>query len=58
MSDFKSTLNILKTSFEMKANLNKKEPLIQKEWLDKDIYQKLLNKNNDKKPWIDRKSVV
>ena len=52
MSDFKSTLNILKTSFEMKANLNKKEPLIQKEWLDKDIYQKLLNKNKDKKPWI------
>ena len=52
MNDFKSTLNILKTTFEMKANLNKKEPLIQKEWLDKNIYQKLLNKNKDKQPWI------
>ena len=52
MNDFKSTLNILKTTFEMKANLNKKEPLIQKEWLDKNVYQKLLTKNKDKQPWI------
>jgi isoleucyl-tRNA synthetase len=29
MPDFKDTLNILKTSFEMKANLSTKEPLIQ-----------------------------
>ena len=31
MTDFKTTLNILKTSFEMKANLNKKEPIIQQQ---------------------------
>ena len=52
MNNFKSSLNILKTTFEMKANLTKKEAVIQKEWLDKDIYKKLLNKNKDKKPWI------
>lgn len=52
MTDFKTTLNILKTSFEMKANLNKKEPTIQQQWLDKNIYQKLMNKNKDKTPWI------
>ena len=52
MNNFKSSLNILKTTFEMKANLTKKESVIQKEWLDNDIYKKLLNKNKDKKPWI------
>ena len=52
MTDFKTTLNILKTSFEMKANLNKKEPTIQQQWLDKNIYQKLMNKNKDKTRWI------
>ena len=52
MTDFKTTLNILKTSFEMKANLNKKEPTIQQQWFDKNIYQKLMNKNKDKTRWI------
>jgi isoleucyl-tRNA synthetase len=27
--DYKNTLNILKTDFEMKGNLSKKEPLVQ-----------------------------
>jgi isoleucyl-tRNA synthetase len=31
MSQYKDTLNILTTSFEMKANLPTKEPTIQKE---------------------------
>ena len=52
MTDFKTTLNILKTSFEMKANLNKKEPIIQQQWFDKNVYQKLMNKNKDKTRWI------
>lgn len=46
--DYKNTLNMPNTNFEMKANLNQKEPLFQKEWLDKKIYQKVLEKNKDK----------
>lgn len=49
--DFKQTLIIPKTNFEMKANLNIKEPEIQKEWQIKQIYQKRLkqNKHHQKK---------
>ncbi|MDE5599599.1 MAG: class I tRNA ligase family protein, partial [Ureaplasma sp.] len=46
--DYKNTLNMPSTDFEMKANLNQKEPIIQQEWLDKKIYQKVLEKNKDK----------
>ncbi|GHU47722.1 hypothetical protein FACS1894218_2740 [Bacilli bacterium] len=49
MRNYKDTLNILKTDFEMKANLNVKEPLIQKQWLDQKIYQLLLTQNKDAK---------
>ncbi|MDR2461733.1 MAG: isoleucine--tRNA ligase [Mycoplasmataceae bacterium] len=43
--NYKKTLNILKTNFEMKANLNISEPTIQNFWLEKKIYQKVLKKN-------------
>lgn len=46
--NFKDTLFIPKTSFEMKANLNVKEPLIQEKWDIEQIYQKILNKNSNK----------
>jgi isoleucyl-tRNA synthetase len=49
MRNYKDTLNILKTDFEMKGNLSVKEPLIQKQWLDKKIYQLLLKQNKDAK---------
>lgn len=42
--DFKKTLNNPTTSFDMRANLAHKEPILQKKWLDKNIYQKLLKK--------------
>lgn len=50
--NYKDTLNILKTDFEMKANLNIKEPAFQNEWNINNIYQKLLEKNKDNKQWI------
>lgn len=50
--DYKQTLFMPKTGFEMKANLNTKEPVIQEEWLKKEIYQKILNKNKNKTPFI------
>jgi isoleucyl-tRNA synthetase len=46
MSSFKDTLNILQTDFEMKGNLPVKEPLIQKFWIDNEIYQKILKKSH------------
>jgi isoleucyl-tRNA synthetase len=49
MSNYKDTLNILKTDFEMRANLNVKEPKIEQKWLDDGIYQKLLQQNRDNK---------
>ncbi len=50
--EYKNTLNILKTNFEMKANLPTKEPSIQKFWADNNIYQKLLLKNKEHEQWI------
>ncbi len=52
MSDFKSTLNINKTEFEMKANLNQKEPNFQTWWEQNDIYAKRLKLNENNERWI------
>lgn len=46
--DYKNTLIMPSTNFEMKANLNVKEPQIQQKWLDIDLYNKVLLKNKDK----------
>jgi isoleucyl-tRNA synthetase len=46
--NYKETLNILKTDFEMKANLSAKEPFIQNEWTISHIYQQMLDKNTNK----------
>ena len=46
--NYKDTLFIPKTTFEMKANLNTKEPKIQQEWQENNVYQKILNKNKNK----------
>jgi isoleucyl-tRNA synthetase len=42
--DYKSTLNMPNTSFEMKANLNQKEPLFQSRWEESKLYEKMLEK--------------
>ncbi len=57
MSDLKElikkSLNMPHTSFEMKANLSSKEPKIQKEWIDKKVYQEVLKHNfKTNKQWI------
>jgi isoleucyl-tRNA synthetase len=49
MINYKDTLNILKTDFEMKANLNVKEPLIQEKWASTSVYQSLLAQNKKNK---------
>ena len=50
--DYKSTLKMPQTEFEMRGNLTKKEPGIQKHWQDIDLYGKMLEKRKDAKPFI------
>ena len=41
MTDYKSTLNLPRTSFSMKANLANKEPMRLKKWINEDVYQQV-----------------
>ncbi len=50
--DYKSTLNMPKTDFSMRANLNDKEPMYRKEWISKQIYEKLLKRNIENERFI------
>ena len=49
--DYKDTLFMGKTEFEMRGNLNMKEPMIQKKWQDIALYEAVLKKNTDKKEY-------
>jgi isoleucyl-tRNA synthetase len=42
--DYKDTLWMPDTEFEMRGNLTKKEPAIQKRWEDMKLYEKMLEK--------------
>jgi isoleucyl-tRNA synthetase len=50
--DYKSTLNLPQTSFPMKADLPKREPIFLKDWLDKDIYKLICEKSKGKPKYI------
>jgi len=50
--EFKDTLLMPNTEFEMKGNLGTKEPLIQKRWAEIDLYNKVLEKNKDNTPFV------
>jgi len=41
MTDYKSTLNLPKTSFAMKANLAQREPQTLKRWYQEELYQQI-----------------
>ncbi|MDJ1181659.1 isoleucine--tRNA ligase [Roseofilum casamattae] len=43
--DYKTTVNLPKTSFEMRANSTQKEPELQAFWRDRQIYEKLSQEN-------------
>ncbi len=51
MKDYKDTLFMGKTTFEMRGNLNNKEPQIQKKWEDIDLYNKVIKKNGGKREY-------
>ncbi len=49
--DYKDTLFMGKTDFEMRGNLNTKEPNIQKKWYAMHLYEKVLKKNESKREY-------
>ena len=51
MKDYKDTLFMGKTNFEMRGNLSNEEPLIQKKWEEMDLYNKVIKKNEGKREY-------
>ncbi|MEN8152633.1 MAG: isoleucine--tRNA ligase [Acidobacteriota bacterium] len=49
---WKDTLNLPKTNFPMKAQLNRKEPELLKFWDEMDLYNEILKKNSENEPFI------
>ncbi len=50
--DYKSTLNMPKTAFPMRGNLGNKEPVMQSEWNNIDLYNKRLEKNKGNQSYV------
>ena len=50
--EYKDTIFLPKTSFEMRANLPKKEPKILEEWDKKKIYLQLRKKSKGRKKFV------
>ncbi len=50
--DYGKTLNLPKTDFPMRASLPEREPEIQKEIFDNDLYEKILKKNEGHESFI------
>ena len=51
-TDYSKSLNLPQTDFSMRANLPTREPEIGARWTDKDIYNKMLEKNEGKPLFI------
>ena len=50
--DYKETLHMPKTSFEMRGNLPTKEPRFLEKWEREDHYNRILEKNKDHTPFV------
>lgn len=50
--NYKDTLNLPKTSFAMKANLNQKEPEIQKRWNKINLYERIRENSQGKDKFV------
>lgn len=51
-TSYKDTMNLPKTDFPMRGNLPQNEPLRLQKWQQMDIYNKVLEKNKNNKPFI------
>lgn len=52
MTDYKSTLNLPKTNFAMKANLAQREPKMLKRWQDEDLYGQIRRAREGREKFI------
>lgn len=50
--DYKDTLHMPKTDFEMRGNLPTKEPNILKKWEEDNYYEKMLKRNEGNEPFV------
>ena len=50
--DYKETLKMPKTEFQMRGNLPENEKIRRKAWEDMDLYGKILEKNKDHTPFV------
>ncbi len=50
--ELKETLLMPKTDFPMRGNLPNREPQIEQTWYDEKLYEKVLEKNQDKTPFV------
>ena len=50
--ELKETLLMTKTDFPMRGNLPNREPQIEQSWYDEKLYEKVLEKNQDKTPFV------
>ncbi len=50
--DYSKTLNLPKTDFSMRAGLPQKEPGMVEKWEEEKLYQRLLEKNQDKPLYV------
>lgn len=48
--DYKNTLNLPETGFPMRGDLAKREPVMLKNWYDKQLYQKIRQATKGKNP--------
>ncbi len=50
--DFKDTLNLPETGFEMRGNLPTKEPTILAKWQEMKLYERMMEQNKDKETFL------
>ncbi len=50
--EYKTTLNLPKTDFPMKADLPKREPLLLDRWKNEDLYRLIMEKSKDKPKFV------
>ncbi|RPI02235.1 MAG: isoleucine--tRNA ligase, partial [Zetaproteobacteria bacterium] len=50
--DYKSTLNLPKTDFPMRANLPEREPQLLREWSERKLYERLRESRAGRQKWI------
>ena len=50
--DYKETLHMPKTAFEMRGNLTKKEPGFQMRWQDEKLYEKMLERRKGAESFV------